>query len=99
MMQWIAGFRRILILSFIFFQAQAFAQSNAQRDPASQPVASFSYDSPQAIAQAYEYAQNLENSGRHYSAAAIFFNIYTVEGKLQDAALGRLTECLIRGGL
>lgn len=53
---------------------------------------------PQAIVQAFREAQSLSAEGNHYSAAAIFFNIYTGETPYRLVALGHVAEELIRGG-
>ncbi|MBI2606850.1 MAG: hypothetical protein HYW49_12295 [Deltaproteobacteria bacterium] len=63
------------------------------------PVSRQQFDTPQALEQAYQEGERLESSRKYFSAAATFFNVYTVEGRYQMVALGKLTENLIRAGL
>ncbi len=57
------------------------------------------YDTPAAIDQAYRDAERLEMSRKYYSAAAVYFNVYTADSKYKNMALGKVTECLIKSGL
>lgn len=75
--------------------ARAFAQSSEFRSE-------FKADSSMAIQQAFQDARSLAVDGKHFMAAAIYFNIYTAPTVAEDQrfmALGMLTENLIRSGL
>ncbi len=56
-------------------------------------------DTPQAIEQAYGEALRLESSGKFFSAASVFFNIYTAGAAHRTTALGKIAENLIRAKL
>lgn len=52
-------------------------------------------DSPEALRAAFDNAQRLDASGKHFDAATAYFNIYTAESTLRHSALTHLTESLI----
>lgn len=88
--QWIA----IFLYLIIFQSVPIFAQEDSELDNVNN--SGQSYDSPQAIEQAYYFAQRLEDSGKYFGAASVYFNIYTVESKFHERALAKVTENLIR---
>ncbi len=77
------------------FTSISFAQVDSELDNIGNN-SNQNYDSPQAIEQAYYYAERLEDSQKYFGAASVFFNVYTVESKFQDRALAKVTENLIR---
>ncbi|MGE4232953.1 MAG: hypothetical protein AB7F43_06440 [Bacteriovoracia bacterium] len=62
------------------------------------PVAMAQQDSPEALKQAYQEALEHQKRDQNLKAAEIFFNIYTANRELRDAALSKVTENLIEAG-
>jgi len=56
-------------------------------------------DSPAAVRQGFERAQSLYSNGNYFAAAAVFFNVYTVESSQQNIALAMVADSLIQAGL